>query len=166
MKLFGALLLALSFTQCKSQKFEQNPPFTILSATYTHVTGGMPGNSSLNLMIEFSSDETIDFEKVYFQERTIQPVIEQKAGKQYLAARYNTSTVQSKHDLVLHENPSKEYGNLPKSEEKCSFELKENEAIINYKLHGKSHFYKLENIQKGKSVFMPSAKPQSNQERL
>lgn len=167
MKLLGILLLTLGFTQCKSHKFEQDPPFTIHSATYTHVTGGMPGNSSLNLMIEFTSEKEINFESVYFQERTIQPVIENKGGKQYLAARYSTSSEKSKYDLVLHEDSKKEYGNSPKkTAKKCSFDLKENEAIISYQINGKSHFYKLENINKEASVFMPSTKPQSNQEHL
>lgn len=160
MKLFGILLLAISFTQCKSQKFEQNPPFTVHSATYTHISGGMPGNSSLDLMIEFTSDKSIEFEEVYFQEKTIKPVVEQKGDKQYLAARYKTSTEKS--DLVLHQNTQEEYGNQPASEKKYAFELKENEAVISYKVNGKSHFYKLEDITKGESVFMPSVKPQNN----
>ncbi|WP_299105662.1 hypothetical protein [uncultured Tenacibaculum sp.] len=165
MKLFGILLLTISFTQCKSHKFEQTPPFSVKSATYTHVTGGTPGNNTLDLMIEFTTEKDVQFEAVSFQERTIQPVIEQKGGKQYLAARFDTSTPNSKkkYDLELHSDSKKEYGNKPKEE---AINLKENEAIIVYKVNGKSHFYKLENIEKKESVRMPSAKPQSNQKHL
>ncbi|CAL2102284.1 conserved protein of unknown function [Tenacibaculum sp. 190130A14a] len=164
MKLLGILLLTLSFTNCKSHKFEQNPPFIVHSATYVHVTGGVPGSQSLNLMIEFTSEKAIEFETVYFQGRSIKPVVEQKVNKQYLAARYNTSPEKGKHDLVLHSDSKKEYGNKPTSkEEEPTFNLKENEAIISYKINGKSHFYKLKNIAKEESVFMPSANPRSNQ---
>lgn len=190
MKLFGILLLTISFTQCKSHKFEQTPPFSVKSATYTHITGGTPGNTTLDLMIEFTTEKDVQFEAVYFQERTIQPVVEQKGGKQYLAARFDTSTPKTKgnYNLTLHSDPKKEYGNNPNPKKKYDLELhsdskkeygnkpnekkeetinlKENEAIIVYKINGKSNFYKLEDIEKKESVHMPSTKPQSNQKHL
>lgn len=162
MKLFGILILAITFTQCKSHKFEQNPPFTVKNAIYTHITGGTPGNNSLDLMIEFTANDGVKFEEVYFQEKLTKAVIEQKGDKQFLAARYNTSTQKEMHDINLVNNSD----DAPKSEKKCSFKLNENEAVITYLLNGKSHFYKLKNITKAKSVFMPSAKPQSTQKHL
>ena len=47
------------------------------------------------------------------------------------------------------------------AKEKFSLELKESEAVITYKVGKKIHYYKIENVKKEKSVFMPSAKPQN-----
>lgn len=161
MKLFGILILALSFTQCASTKLETNPPFIIKSAAYSHITGGLPGNNTLNLMIEFTENQSVDFQKVYFQNRIVTPVIEQKQGKKYIAARYKTSINKNRKDLVLNANPKKEYGNTPKTKEEFPFELKENEAVVAYKVDEKIHYYKIESIKKNKRVFMPTVKPQN-----
>ncbi len=151
MKLFGILIFALSLTQCASMKLDTNPPFKVTSASYSHITGGQPGNSVLNLMIEFTAPETIDFKNVYFQNRITPAVIEQKQNKQFIAARYKTSSNSDSKDMALHND----------AKEKFSLELKENEAVITYKVGKKIHYYKIENVKKEKSVFMPSAKPQN-----
>ncbi|MCT4700196.1 hypothetical protein [Tenacibaculum haliotis] len=142
-------------------KLESNPPFTVNTASYSHITGGLPGNNTLNLMIEFTENQSVDFQKVYFQNKVITAVIEQKQDKNYIAARYKTSTGEDKKDLVLNGDPVKEYGNTTKNEVKIPFELKENEAVVTYKVDEKIHYYKIKNIKKEKRVFMPTAKPQN-----
>ena len=161
MKLFGILILALSFTQCASMKLESNPPFTVNTASYSHITGGLPGNNTLNLMIEFTENQSVDFQKVYFQNKVITAVIEQKQDKNYIAARYKTSTGEDKKDLVLNGDPVKEYGNTAKTKEEFPFELKNTEAVISYMINNRIHYYKIEKIKKEKRVFMPIAKPQN-----
>ena len=163
MKLFGILMLVITFTQCASMKMDTTPPFSIKSAVYTNVTGGLPGNNSLDLMIEFTSEDAIKFEEVFFQNKSTKAIIETKQNKQYIAARFNTSSGQAKNDLVLHANPKEEHGNTVNSKNKKDFpfELKENEAIITYKVGTKIHYYKIENIKKGEKVFMPIARPQN-----
>ena len=154
MKLFGILILALSFTQCASMKLESNPPFTIKNASYSHITGGLPGNNSLNLMIEFTANSSVDFKKVYFQDRIVNAVIEQKLGKKYIAARYKTSTGEDRKDLVLNANPAKEYGNTTKMQEKIPFKLEDSEAVLSYLDNGLVKYFKIKNIKKKKKVFM------------
>lgn len=162
MKLFGILILALSFSQCASMKMDTQPPFKVKNASYSHITGGQPGNSVLNLMIEISTPETVDFKNVYFQNRITPAVIEEKVGKQYIAARYKISSDQERKDLVLSSDAKTEFGNTAhETKEKFPFELKENEAVVTYKIGEKIHYYKIENVKKEKSVFMPSARPQN-----
>ena len=161
MKLFGILIFALTFAQCASMKLDANPPFKVESSSYSHITGGLPGNSVLNLMIEFSATETINFQKVYFQNRIVNAVIEKKQGKNYIAARYKTSSNSDSKDMVLHADSKKEFGNTAVAKEKTPFELKDNEAIVSYKVGEKIYYYKIENVKKENSVFMPSAKPQN-----
>ena len=154
MKLIGILLFALSFSQCASISLTNNPPFTINNATYSHVTGGLPGNNTLNLMLEFTENQSVDFQKVYFQNRSIKAVIEQKGAKKYIAARYKTSTKNDSKDRVLHAKPEKEYGNTAKVKEEIPFELEDSEAILSYLDNGLVKYFKIKNIKKKKRVFM------------
>lgn len=154
MKLIGILLFALSFSQCASISLTNNPPFTINNATYSHVTGGLPGNNTLNLMLEFTENQSVDFQKVYFQNRSIKAVIEQKGAKKYITARYKTSTKNDSKDRVLHADPKEEFKNSSETTEKFPFELKNTEAIVSYMVNNKIHYFKVENIQKEKRVFM------------
>lgn len=155
MKLIGILILAFSITQCASVKMDNNHPFKIESATYNHVTGGVKGSyNSTNLIINFTAKEAVDFQKVYFQNKITNAVIEQNGDKQYIAARYKTSSNDRK-DIILHADPKQEFGNTPNNPvEKFPFELKENEAMISYAIGEKIHYVKVENIVKKDKVFM------------
>ena len=153
MKLFGILILTISFTQCASSKFEQKPPFTIKEATYTNITGGMPGNNSVDLKIFFSAEKEVSFEQLYFINRITKAIIETKEGIRYIVGRYNTSAKNSKYDLELHGDSQKEYGNQP-PQEVFPFELKNNEAVLSYKEGNQTKYVKIENIKEGKAVFM------------
>ncbi|WP_440120304.1 hypothetical protein [Tenacibaculum sp. Ill] len=155
MKLIGILILALSFTKCASVKMENNHPFKIESASYSHVTGGVKGSyNSTNLIINFTAEKPVNFQKVYFQNKITEAVVEQHNDKQYIAARYKTSSNDRK-DIILHADPKKEFGNTPNvSEEKFPFELKENEAMISYIKGEETYYVKVENIVKKDKVFM------------
>ncbi|WP_428743433.1 hypothetical protein [Tenacibaculum sp.] len=153
MKLIGILLLTFSLTQCASVKTQNTHPFKIESASYSHITGGVKGSyNSINLIINFTAEKSVDFKKVYFQNRITDAVVEQKVGKQYIAARYKTSSNDDRKDLILHADPKQEFGNTPT--EKFPFELKENEAMVSYVKNEKICYVKVENIIKKSKVFM------------
>ncbi|TDQ28642.1 hypothetical protein [Tenacibaculum caenipelagi] len=153
MKLIGILLLTFSLTQCVSVKTKNTHPFKIESASYYHVTGGVKGSyNSINLIINFTAEESVDFQKVYFQNRITNAVVEQHNDKQYIAARYKTSSNDDRKDLILHADPKEEFGNTPT--EKFPFELKENEAMVSYVKNEKIYYVKVENIIKKSKVFM------------
>ncbi|CAM1354456.1 hypothetical protein [Tenacibaculum ascidiaceicola] len=155
MKLIGILILALSFTKCASVKMENNHPFKIESASYSHVTGGVKGSyNSTNLIINFTAEKPVNFQKVYFQNKITEAVVEQHNDKQYIAARYKTSSNDRK-DIILHADPKKEFGNTPNTPtEEFPFELKENEAMISYIKGEETCYVKVENIVKKDKVFM------------
>lgn len=153
MKLFGILIFALGFSQCASQKFENKPPFTVTSATYTNIVGGRPGNNSIDLRLTFSAQKNVDFDQLYFLNRTTKAVVETKGDIQYIVGRFNTSPKNSKYDLELNGDTSKEYGNQP-PQGSFPFELKENEAVLSYKEGFTIKFIKIENVKQGKRIFM------------
>ena len=140
----------MGFTQCVHQKFENNYPFTITSATHTNVFGGLSGNNSIDLRLGFSSSKNIEFKQLFYLHKKAKVVIEIKGGVKYIVARYNTSP---ESNLVMHGNSKEEYGNSP-PEDHFPFVLKENEAVLSYKEGEKIKFVKIEKIRQEKRVFM------------
>jgi hypothetical protein len=65
-----------------------------------------------------------------------------------------SSTV--KPDRILDENTSKEIHNQFPEVKKMPFELKQNEAIISYKIKDKTKYFKIKSIKKGKTIFYDS----------
>ena len=152
MKTLVIVILTIGFFQCKSLSFDQNPPFTVNSATYIYNVGGMPGSSSATIHINYSATKNITFERIYFQGREAKVQLENIKNKTFLKGFFNTSTIQSKEDLILHKDGKKEVGNsLPKK--KIPFELKDTEAVISYKEGDTVKYYKIENVKKGKTKF-------------
>ncbi|WBX73667.1 hypothetical protein PG913_12705 [Tenacibaculum pacificus] len=146
MKLFGILIFVCIFTQCASVKLNDDLPFSIKKASYTIVNNTVYNS---NLIIEFTSDEIVDFKKVYFQDKIMNPIIEHKMDKKYIIAHHNSSINQDKKDFVLNADSQKEYGNTaPKINKKSPFNLNDNEAIISYKIADKIYTYKIKNISK------------------
>ncbi|APG65785.1 hypothetical protein LPB136_10595 [Tenacibaculum todarodis] len=158
MKLFSLFAVIATLFQCASLKFEDNPPFKINSATFKNYVGGMPGVSGTNVVINYETSTTVNFDSLFFKGRKAKIELETSGKKNYIKGHFNTSTVNSKEDLVLHKDGKKEYGNkVP--EKKFPFELKESEAVISYLENGETKFFKVENIKKGEEIFYPSAKP-------
>ena len=147
------LFIALGFMTCKSVNTESNPPFTINGSTYNYWVGGQPGVSGIRVIINYTSDQEVSFDKIYFQnkEGTIEKY--EREGKIFLVGRINSSKPRNP-DLVLDVDPKKEMNNkIP--DVKIPFELKENEAVIMYTYKGESHHFKVTNIKKTKTDFYP-----------
>ncbi len=154
MKLVTIFAIIFSFTQCKSLKLEDNPPFIIDSATQTALVGGKPGNTSVNVTIAYTSNKTIQFDSVYFMNRVAKLQASEAKGKKMLTGNIVTS---AKRDLVLNSDSKKEINNTVPEADNFPFELKENEAVISYKQDDKIYYYKIKSLRKGKTVFYPSA---------
>ena len=153
MKLLSIILLAIGFSKCKSLPFENNPPFTIHNATQIDITGGMPGSNMIQLLIEYSSSETIKADSLYFLNHKAKASVESRGDKTYFIGRFYPNNIQSKADLQLHKDGRNEYGNKPpKTENNIPFELESNEAIISYRDGSNIKYVKIENIKKGKPI--------------
>ncbi len=153
MKLLSIILLAIGFSKCKSLPFESNPPFTIRNATQVNITGGMPGSNMIQLLVEYSSSETIKVDSLYFLNYKAKARLETRGNKTYIIGRFYPNNIQSKSDLQLHKDGIKEYGNKPpKAENKIPFELASNEAAVSYIDGSKIKYVKIENIKKGKPI--------------
>jgi hypothetical protein len=157
MKILSILAIIFGFSQCGSLKLEENPPFTINSATYINWSGGQQGVKGMNLKIEYSSTSKIDFQNVYFADNVAK--LEDKSFKKSkIVVGFFSSN--EKRDIVLDSNTKKEMNNTLPDNSKIPFELKENEAVITYKINDKIKYFKIDDVKKGKPVFYPSAPKQ------
>lgn len=152
MKIGIYILMTIGLMSCKSLKFEKNPPFKVTGATYNNWVGGQQGVSGMKVIIGFTSSETIAFKKVLFYNKEASTEIQEKEGKKYLVAFFDTSTRKGG-DLIMDKDPKKEMQN--KAPEKPMFELKENEAVIVYMDGDTQKYVKVENIKRTKTDFYP-----------
>lgn len=154
MKLLAIFSLVFGLFQCASTKFDKNPPFKINGATYNYYLGGMPGVSGTWVRINYKKTNEVVFDSLFFQGRKTKVMLETLNKNTYLKGHFNTSTVNSKEDLILHRKGEKEYGNKP-PQPKIPFELKNNEAVISYVQEGVTKYFKVENIVKTATDYYP-----------
>ena len=154
MKILSVLAVLFGFTQCASMKLQKKAPFKIASATYNHWVGGLPGVSGTKAEIRLSEKSNITFESLYFLNKIIKVETKEEKGRTLLIANHtNTST--NKRDVILSSDSKKEMKNQLPDTKEFPFELKENEAIISYKVKDKLKYFKITNLKKVQSDFYP-----------
>lgn len=159
LKIFALLVTILLLSQCASAKFEEKPPFTITSAIYNNWFAGQPDNSGVNVTITYTSLYPIKFDSIYFSKKIMKLESTKTKEKKILIANF-VSVV--KQDIILDVNASKEINNTIPVIEKFPYILKQNEAIISYIVKGKTKYFKIKSIKKGKSIFYPSIRKDIN----
>lgn len=154
MKIFAIIFITINLAACKSVQFEKNPPFQIIEATHKSWVGGLPGVHGINVFITYTSKKTIAFDSIYFRNKVVRLEMKEINGIQHLTGRFNTSKVNSRKDLILHRDTQKEVGNEP-PKIKFQFDLNSNDAVISYRVAGKTKFHKVFNIKKERTGFYP-----------
>lgn len=151
MKILSILTIIFGFSQCGSLKFEKNPPFKIISAVAQNWSGGQPGVRGTNININYSSDINIEFDSVYYLNKVVK--LENKKSKEnkLVVGFFNRSSINR--DLILDLDSKKEINNTVPEVKKFPFDLKDNEAVISYKIGDKIKYYKIVSVKKGKSRF-------------
>ncbi len=148
----SATIILLSFSFCCSTKelAKENHPFKVTSATYNTWVGGQPGVKGIKVVITIDNQD-IELDTVFFRNNKI-PL------KRDISAELNTfvgvfTLPNTEKDYILHENPVNEYGNTPINKSlNIPFELKKNEAIVNYLLDNKTYYYKIDEVVEIKST--------------
>jgi hypothetical protein len=154
MKNITFLFLTLSLITCKSISFDKKPPFKITEASYKNWVGGQPGVHGINVYINYTSKNAVDFDSIYFRNQTGKLEIKKHPETNLLVGYFNTSTTNNKKDLLLQREDKKSYSTI-KNELKIPFILKENEAVISFTEAGTTKYYKVLNLKKEASDFYP-----------
>lgn len=139
-----SIISLIFFLSCGSAKeiSESNPPFKVLSSTYSKWLGCQPGVNGVIISIKIDNS-AVKLDTIYFKNRSALLKLNENR------ATYNVSMVlpnTNKH-LQLDIDPRKEFGNeVPDISTKIPFELKDNEAVVRYFFKGKFSFYKIPNV--------------------
>ena len=150
MKFLGIFLIAFGFTQCKTIKFDKTPPFAITKATYVNWVGGQPGVSGIRVEITFKTNPKVTFDSLYYKNKSVK--LQRRQNERLLTGNFNTSNVNNGKNLILHRDVKKEVGNQLPEVKSFPFELKGNEAVISYQVNGKTKYYKISELKKGKPI--------------
>jgi hypothetical protein len=138
-------LSVLCFTFCGSNH-QRQMDFTQEIAQVYYETQAVENEAdaiSIYFHIEFKEplSEEIRLQNVYF--RNQEAVIEKESEKKYVA---HFPQMLIKQDLVLDSDSKKEYGNKSPIIVKPKFELKIDEAVLEYKKDNETIFFKLKEI--------------------
>jgi len=137
-KLLSILIILLSFSKCASAKFQEKPPFKILSSTYY----SLANNTETNIYIRYISKNNINFDSIYFKNKKSNLEIKTMRGNTYAFAIFQSIT---KRDFILDVNPTKEFNNTIPKTKNSPFELKENESIY---IYGAFNNFELKDLNK------------------
>lgn len=160
---FSLSMLSCNFTkevsnnenEIKSNKFSQKDVLVVEEVYYQKWVAGIKGGGSginFHVILKEPLKEGVILEKVQFE--TYEGQFIKQSETEYVA---NIKT--NLNDLVLDEDPKKEYGNKAPL-----INLKPKEANLFYKVSGKATIKNLENVQEKQMMAYPSMKPQNNKE--
>lgn len=156
--LFGIFTLS-----CNSNKIvlQENPAFEVAEASFQKWFGGtQEAGKGIHFTLIFSEiSEEVLIKKIYFRGK--EEILKQNPqnSNEYQA----TFVDKPKEDVVLDSNPVKEMDNpRPSLVSEIPFELKANEAVIQYQKGRKTFYYKIENLTEKDAVAYPSSKLDDN----
>ncbi len=147
-------LITITIVSCSSSK-EVSPNLSdnIESVYYQKwIAGVQGGGSGINFHVNLNSplEENVKLEKVQFD--TYEVAFEKISETEYIA-KINTH----QNDLILDENPKKEYGN-----EAPKVNLKPNEANLIFSINGKEVIHNLQNVKEKPMISYPTMNKQKN----
>lgn len=121
------------------------------------VAGQEKSGSGTRFYIQFKTEfpENIKLKKVYFQGQKLDF---QDEGENVFTANLINKP---KQDRILDIDSEKEFGNKPPEISKPKYELKLNEAILEFEQDQKTFIFRLQNIKQKEILAYPSAKPRN-----
>ena len=146
MKFFLVGIILTSFFQCGSLKFENNPPFKILTATYQNDYEVSKIFGETVVKISYTSTKEILFDSIYFNNKIAKLEVESSNSNKLIIGILKNSNFNN--GFVLDKNPIKELHNPLPNFQNFPFKLKKNEAIISYKVDEKIKYFRISDLKK------------------
>ena len=141
--IISIFIITVNLTHC-AMKQELQPEFPQeIQSVFYQKKSGTNGENQLHLYIEFKNplSETIKLEKVYYSNQKV--TIEKITNKTYEA---HFKEINKTTDLILDADAEKEYGNKAPVLQKSTFDLKDDEAVLEYKNKNKTQYFKITNL--------------------
>ena len=166
LKSIPALVILFSFTNCANgRKLQEEPPVEIKQAYYTSGTGGVKGAASgFTLFLPTEGEVGVEMDSVYFRGRRTALQKESSEDKLYVASFKIPSREANAPEIIMHKDPRMEYGNpTPQILPDIPFELKPDEAMVQYTVKGQVKYFRVKGIKKRDSAAVPIKKPKKIQ---
>ncbi|MFV5687411.1 hypothetical protein ACM55M_02155 [Flavobacterium sp. ZT3R25] len=140
------------------QELQTEFPQEIKSVYFQKWIGGEKG-SGIDFYIEFkkSLSKEIKLEKIIF--RNLETNLKELSKNTFVAHFYQKNINQ---DLILDSDSKKEYGNKAPIIIKSKFDLKPNEALLEYTKNNKTLFFKIMNAKENPTIAYPSINKPKN----
>ncbi|WP_300433643.1 hypothetical protein [Christiangramia sp.] len=137
--LMAGIFILTVFASCGSNKdLQERAPAQFNEVYYTYTSEGI----QLNIPVAAIQDDRVSLKAVYFHGMKSDLKKSEEKPNQYVANFRLGSE-----DMVMHEDPKKEYGNKPPQKpEKSPFTIEEDEAILVFSQNDKTRYYKLTGI--------------------
>jgi len=155
MKILALSILMFGFVQCGSNTLVKNPAFKVEKAFYNNWVGGQPGVRGTKVEVHLKEASKIIFDSLYFQGKKTRVEVFKKGKSTQIIAHFSRSKRRKK-DLILDVNATKEFENTVPNLAIFPFELKENEAILSYKVEERTVYFKIGKIQKVQARSFPA----------
>lgn len=136
-------IIAVSLTFCAmKQELQTRFPQEIQSVFYQKMKNDTESNGT-HFYLEFKKPlaANIILEKIYF--RNQESPVEEITKTTFVAHFFQDI---KKEDLILDIDPAKEYGNKAPVIQKSKFDVKFNEAVLEYKKDNRTQFFKIANV--------------------
>jgi hypothetical protein len=143
--------------------FRKKTHFTIIKSFQQDWVGGVPGTSGTNIqVIVNNSTAKVKPLAIYFKKKKENIAVKSSdEGVVWIANFLNNKKKEVKKDLIMSDDTYAEYGNKAPKIEKLPFTINKDDIILSYSLKGKVYYFKLENVEKKETLFLPSAQPKN-----
>lgn len=152
--------LIIGLTSCSSQQeVKTNLPWETESVYFQRWIGGQEKTGTgINFYLKFYEQFPPNFhlKKVYFRNQEANFI---KENEITFVARFYQKPINS--DIILDGNTSNEYSNNPPEIIKSKFDLKDNEAILEFEKDNKIQFFKINSVKEKELLAYPSARPRN-----
>jgi hypothetical protein len=150
--LLGAIIVSISFYNCNTSKgitdynLQMKPPFKVVNSSYQDWVNEQSTAHGVKVFVKINTSK-IQLDSMYFRNMKTALVYDDKSDK--YTGHFNIQN--SKNDLILHSDSTKEFGNqVPDISQKIPFKLEDNEAVVSYIFKDEKCFYKISNLQNEK----------------
>lgn len=158
------LLATTGIMSCSSQKsLESNPPFTVIQPVVEYWSGGRE-ESGYGMRFEArwnpADPSAVAVDSLFFRGRMLKlQVTDTETG--FLLTGNHTQPRPDKADYIMHGDSLKEVGNQPPlplpSDRAFPFDLKEDEAVISYRIKGdgRKYYTRISGVREKRSRINP-----------
>lgn len=156
MTTFTFILLILNFGCSTKLKPQEQLPFKIDSVYYQNWSGGTQGaGTGYNLFLKTTAKlpENIKLTKVYFKNKEAN--FETKSQDSLLYIAYFKNDLDTRTELIMHGDITKEYGNKPPISVSSKYKMEPDQAIIFYTENGIEKSYLIEKVNAQQAAQYP-----------